>query len=366
MGGQGSVHKKPKTVWVIGVPTNWGQPRPGVEQGPAALRRAGLLTRLADEGWAVEDQGDLPVPRRPPEAPTAVAAAREPKNARQVGDVAKRLAEDMAAPLRQGKFALVLGGDHSMTIGSVAAALKADPRTAVVYVDAHGDINTPETTITRNIHGMPLSFLAGLGSSRRLQGFGWMRDYPALPSNRLVYVGLRDLDPLEKDILRDHRILAFSMHEVDELGIGEVARRILRHLGDSPLHLSLDVDALDPKFFTPATGTVARGGLTYREARYLAEVLGGTGQLRSMDVAEVNPLLASDEGAKETVDTAVDVVSAAMGKQLMLPGTNTGQDDDDASKRWKGPVLMLLLLAGLVALVGYLCTKDSHSGSRVA
>jgi len=237
--------------------------------------------------------------------------------------VTEKLAGQVYEQARQGRMVLTLGGDHSIAIGTIAGTAKAireryngRKEIAVIWVDAHADINTPEISDSGNIHGMPVAFATGLAKSEERDMFGWIGDDQLLSTAKLVYIGLRDVDKGEKKILRDHGIKAFSMHDIDRHGIGRVMEMALAHVGtDTPIHLSFDVDALDP-MWAPSTGTPVRGGLTLREGDYIAECVHETGQLVAMDLVEVNPSL-EVAGASETVRAGVSLVRCALGDTLL-------------------------------------------------
>lgn len=226
-----------------------------------------------------------------------------------VSAVTKRISEQVYEHAQQGRFVLTLGGDHSIAIGTVAGTAKATRERlgremAVIWVDAHADINTPEASPSGNIHGMPVAFLTGLAEEKREDIFGWLKAEQKLSLKKLVYIGLRDVDITEKRILREYGIKAFSMHDIDRYsghaceeipwsmlifdrdGIGRVMELALGHIGnDTPIHLSFDVDALDPQW-APSTGTPVRGGLTLREGDYIAECVHETGSLVAMDLVD--------------------------------------------------------------------------------
>jgi arginase len=241
--------------------------------------------------------------------PRAVSAATEALS-KQVYDHAK-----------EGRFVLTLGGDHSIAIGTISGTAKAirerlGREMAVIWVDAHADINTPETSDSGNIHGMPVAFLTGLASDKPDAPFGWLKDEHRVSVKKLVYIGLRDVDRGEKKILRENGIKAFSMHDIDRHGIGKVMDMALGWIGsDTPIHLSFDIDALDPRF-APSTGTAVRGGLTLREGDFIAECVHGTGSLVALDLVEVNPSL-EEAGAAETVRSGVSIVRCALGDTLL-------------------------------------------------
>ena len=302
---------------IVGVPFAGGQPLVGVDLGPNFIRKGGLSSRLLADQWKVVDCGDITVPAKV----EGVEDSPLVKGAAVVGKVNELLYHATLPALLSQHFLLTLGGDHSIGIGSISAVLKRRPNIGVVWIDAHADINTPLTSVSKNPHGMVLSFLMNLHSSRATPGFRWMeaQSIPLLQAQDLVYIGLRDLDEGEKAIMRHYNIRAFSMHDVDKWGIGEVMRRAIDHLTryeHRPLHLSLDIDSIDPAF-APSTGTRVSGGLSYREAYYVCEALSETGLLVSMDMVEVNPSLSSEEESAKTVQMAVGLIASAMGNKIL-------------------------------------------------
>ncbi|GAB5033585.1 arginase [Nannochloropsis oceanica] len=313
---------EPREVAVIGAPLADGQPLLGVDRGPTFIRNRGLVRRLQQDAWVVEDLGDLDFERRSGlQGELADAAHGSQKRAELVGHANHILYEAAHANADQGKLVLALGGDHSIGVGSVAGALKARPETAVIWVDAHADINSPQISETGHLHGMVLSFLMDLDKARAMQGFHWLNEenVPRLLPTRLAYVGLRDVDAGEKAFIRSLGIKAYSMHEVDKHGIGKVMEMVLDHLLDRserPLHLSFDIDAVDP-LYAPSTGTRVAGGLSYREAYYICEEVAHSGCLASMDLVEVNPSLTMAGGDERTVDMAVGLISSALGNSII-------------------------------------------------
>jgi len=250
---------------------------------------------------------------------------RNMKRPLAVSAVTQKIAEQVYAHAIEGRTVLTLGGDHSIAIGTIAGTARAvreiqGKEMAVIWVDAHADINTPEASESGNIHGMPLSFLTGLATEERQDIFGWLRPENLIDVKKLVYIGLRDVDRAEKKILRDNGIKAFSMHDIDGKGIGPVMNMVLEYIGkDTPIHLSFDVDALDPDF-APSTGTPVRGGLHLREGNYIAEEVHATGQMIAMDLVEINPTLDpgyNDIGAHQTIRTGCSLVRCALGETLL-------------------------------------------------
>jgi arginase len=240
-------------------------------------------------------------------------------NAKCVGRFLGKLAGETERAAKRDEFVLTVGGDHSIGCGSVAGILKARPDTGILWIDAHGDLQTPLTSETGNMHGMPLGILLSQNAERcAIPGFEWLADYPVLDPSRLVFVGVRDLDQAERRLIKQRNILCFTMTDVDRWGIGEVMARALKHLGPCPLHLSYDVDAVDAQF-APHTGTVVRGGFTYREANYIAESVSETNRLCSMDLVEINPNLGpiKTEEENETVQLGLTLISSALGQRLL-------------------------------------------------
>ncbi|KIW61291.1 arginase [Exophiala xenobiotica] len=312
----------PSDLGVVLVGFSGGQCKEGVDAAPTALVAAGLLDQMRDElGYTLH--GDTSVHDYNQLRPSSDPEYRGMKNPRAVSAVTQRLAGQVYEQARAGRMVLTLGGDHSIAIGTIAGTAKAireryagRKEIGVIWVDAHADINTPETSESGNVHGMPVAFLTGLAKSDERDMFGWLEDDQTLSTSKLVYIGLRDVDRGEKKILRDNGIRAFSMHDIDRHGIGRVVEMALAHIGaDTPIHLSFDVDALDP-MWAPSTGTPVRGGLTLREGDYIAECVHETGQLVAMDLVEVNPSL-EVAGASETVRAGVSLVRCALGDTLL-------------------------------------------------
>lgn len=299
-------------VRLVGAPTCAGQPLAGTDAAPTALRQAGLHEKIEAQGWAVADDGDAVMASPRADDPHSPVGG---KNAYAVGVSNRNIATAVEAAARRGEFVLTLGGDHSVAMGSVAGQLMARPDLGVLWIDAHADINEPSTSPSGNIHGMPLSFLMKLWDTNLMPGFEWMARAPPLLRERLVYVGLRDLDPVEKRAVRSLGLTAYTMHEVDRYGIGKVMEMALDKLGTRPLHLSYDIDAVDPSL-APSTGTRVQGGLNFREAHYIAESAALTGNLCGMDMVEINPSLNSERAA-ETVSLGIGLIGSALGSMIL-------------------------------------------------
>lgn len=216
------------------------------------------------------------------------------------------------------QLVLTIGGDHSLAIGTIAAAAaKYGDALRILWVDAHADCNSPETSPSGNIHGMPLAFLLGLVDPKSVTGFEWLE--PVISPHQVCYIGLRDVDEGEKAIVRENHIKGFSMADIDRHGIGNVMQKALDYLSplrNNPIHLSYDIDSVDP-LVAPATGTRVRGGLTYREACFLAETVAETGLTVSIDLVEVNPAIGSHGDVAETASVAVSILRSAVGQTIV-------------------------------------------------
>ncbi len=294
-----------RTIRIIGAPMDLGQNRRGVDMGPSAIRYAGLQARLERLGHQVFDEGNVPVPN--PEEEVVEGTSRR-LNA--VTAVCQSIYQFGRACAQKGDFAIFLGGDHSISMGSVAA-MAQDNSTGLIWIDAHGDFNTPESTPSGNIHGMPVAVLIGQGTEK-LVNVG----YPGakLQPTHIVQIGVRDLDKLERERLMVSGISVFTMRHVDELGIAAVARQALdrlRHL--HRIHISLDMDSLDPDE-APGVGTAVPGGLTYREAHLLMEIFGDSGRVQSLDIVEINPIL---DDRNKTAELAVELAASLLGQRIL-------------------------------------------------
>lgn len=297
-------------VAVLGVPMDLGQSRRGTDMGPSAMRYARLAETLQAIGHEVEDFGDLPVPvveslhggdRRERGGMAYVEAIRE---------VCRRTAKALMK-LDPDVFPIVLGGDHSVALGSIAGVASFGP-TGVLWVDAHADFNTPETSPTGNVHGMPLAALCGLGDQRLASLLG--QDKPVLNPENVVLVGVRSVDPGERDMLKKAGVTVYTMKEVDCLGIAHIAEEITAKLAPLPrVHVSLDADVLDPEE-APGVGTPVPGGLSYREAHLFMELLADWGKVTSLDLVEVNPIL---DRRNRTAQLMVELAASLLGKRIL-------------------------------------------------
>ena len=294
-----------RKVRLIGVPMDLGQSRRGVDMGPSAVRYAGLQKRLERIGHEVYDEGNLHVPN--PEEEVAQSGL---KRLHAVNAVCQNIYNIASNCVTRDEFALFLGGDHSISIGSIAAAAQVQPL-GVIWVDAHGDFNTAETSPTGNIHGMPVSALVGDGPESLVNiGTPGAKLHPT----QIVQIGIRDLDKAERDRLAHSGIHVFTMRHVDEMGMAAVARQAIDRLRNLPrLHVSLDMDSLDPDE-APGVGTPVPGGLTYREAHLLMEILGDSGRVQSMDIVEINPIL---DTMNKTAELAVELIASLLGQRIL-------------------------------------------------
>ena len=299
-------------IHIVGVPLDLGGGRRGVDMGPSAFRIAGLGERIAALGPAVVDEGDLEVPI--PE--TRHAGDDRKKYIDDIATVCKALFETSVGALESGGFPLVLGGDHSLAAGSVAAtsawARQRGGRVGLIWVDAHGDMNTPASTTSGNVHGMPLAALLGPEPAElaSLGGFG-----PKVDPDHTVLIGLRNLDARERERVRESRIHVFTMKDIDRNGIAAVIEQAIQLAGRDALglHVSFDLDACDPAV-APGVGTPVKGGLDYREAHMVMEVLADSGQLVALDMVEVNPTL---DVRNSTAELGTELVLSALGMKIL-------------------------------------------------
>ena len=293
-----------KAVNIVGVPLDLGQSRRGVDMGPSALRYAGLDNHLRQVGCQVRDCGNVEIAVRD-ELPSEGGLSFLPA----VVEACTAVYEAGVAAIAAGEIPVFLGGDHSIALGTVAAATETGP-SGVLWIDAHGDFNTPTTSPSGNLHGMPLAALTGQGSPAMVD-IG--RPGPKVSGQDVVVVGLRSLDPEERLLLRASGVTVFTMREIDEQGIGQVAKQALESLAHRPkIHVSLDMDSLDPSE-APGVGTPVPGGLTYREAHSLLELVAANAEVGSVDVVEINPIL---DAQNRTAKIGVELVASLLGQTI--------------------------------------------------
>ncbi len=301
-----------RRVKIIGVPMDLGANRRGVDMGPSALRIAGLQARLTQLGYTVEDVGNIPV--NIPE--TLRIIDPRAKYLAEVAEVNRILADRVEHVVAEGAIPLVLGGDQSLSIGTIAGVAayyrQRGEKIGVLWFDAHADMNTPETTPSGNIHGMPFAVSLGIGVPELVDLKGFR---PKLDPRHCVLIGVRDVDPLERENVRRSGLTVFTMRELDELGMRTVMERALEiaSRGTAGFHVSLDMDVFDP-FYAPGVGTPVPGGATYREGHLAMELIADSHKLLSMEIVEVNPVL---DVRNHTAEFAVELILSAFGKRIL-------------------------------------------------
>ncbi|MDX1378992.1 MAG: arginase [Anaerolineales bacterium] len=292
---------------IIGVPIDLGADRRGVDMGPSAMRYAELHQKLEALGHTHKDEGNIEV------AIQETCEITDPnlKYIDCIIPMGRRIAGAVATSVQAGRFPLVLGGDHSLSVGSIRGAAR-HKRIGVIWVDAHADFNTAETTPSGNIHGMPLAALCGLGDLRLVSL--WDETPPVIDPKRVAIIGARDLDTGEKQNLREAGVMVQSMEQIDRLGMVSVLEKAIERVSSDVdgIYLSFDMDALDPRH-APGVGTPVPGGLTFREAHLTCEVIAETGKLIGMDMVEVNPIL---DIQNQTAIHAVEFIRSAMGSRI--------------------------------------------------
>ncbi|MFJ5672464.1 arginase [Bacillus safensis] len=299
-----------KKVTIVGVPMDLGQTRRGVDMGPSAIRCAGVKEKLETLSFDVEDLGDIPVEQRDDEK--GLYTSEKLKNLTENAGANQQLAEKVDSIVQSGSFPLILGGDHSIAIGTIAGVAKHYENLGVIWYDAHGDLNTEETSPSGNIHGMPLAVSLGLGHADLTNIGGYS---PKLKPENVVLIGARSLDEGERALIREKGIKVYTMHEIDRLGMTRVMEEAIAYLKERTdgVHLSLDLDGLDPAE-CPGVGTPVAGGISYRESHLAMELLEEAGILTSAEFVEVNPVL--DEKNK-TAEAAVALIGSLMGEKLL-------------------------------------------------
>ncbi len=301
-----------RKVTVIGVPLDLGAGRRGVDMGPSAFRVGEVDHKIRELGYDVQDTGDVAV---------CIAETREAGNPslkylKEITEACRQLSELVEGALEDERIPVVLGGDHSIAIGTIAGVSrfhkKRDEKLGLVWFDAHGDANTPETSPSGNIHGMPLAVALGLGAPELVGLAGHM---PMIESARAAIVGLRDVDETEKANVRATGIGAFTMRDLDARGMRDVMELAIRRAanGTAGIHVSFDLDAMDPDW-APGVGTPVPGGFTYREAHLAMEMLADTGKVVSVEMVEVNPIL---DRRNTTARLGVELITSVLGKKIL-------------------------------------------------
>ncbi|MGG0184728.1 arginase [Bacillus rhizoplanae] len=294
-----------KEVSIVGVPMDLGQTRRGVDMGASAIRYAGVVERIQNIGYNVEDLGDICIERE-----FQINENEKLKNLEQVVKVCNELASKVDTIIEKKSFPLVLGGDHSIAIGTLAGIAKHYKNLGVIWYDAHGDLNTEETSPSGNIHGMSLAASLGHGHPSLVNLYG---EYPKVKKENVVIIGARSLDDGEKEFIQKEGIKVFTMHEIDRMGMTAVMEETIAYLSHTDgVHLSLDLDGLDPHD-APGVGTPVMGGLSYRESHLAMEMLAESGIITSAEFVEVNPIL--DEKNKTAI-AAVALMGSLFGEKL--------------------------------------------------
>jgi len=302
----------PQKIRIIGVPMDLGQSRRGVDMGPSALRVAGLQARLKQLGHQVEDIGNIPVKQ----AEEQHYGEKRAKYLNEIAETCRGLAEIIEQTLGEGYFPLVLGGDHSIAVGSMGGVAshfrKQSKRVGCIWLDAHGDMNTPESSPSGNVHGMPLAAIIGYGAPELVELLGFK---PKVEPRNVTLVGVRDLDAKERRLVKESGVHVFTMRDIDERGLREVMTEALRFATDETdgVAVSLDMDFVDPSD-APGVGTPVRGGVTYREAHLALEMIADSEAMVSLEVVEINPVI---DLHNKTALLGVEMVLSGLGKKIL-------------------------------------------------
>ena len=301
-----------KPVSILGVPLSFGQSKGGVHLGPAAIRVAGLAQRISGLGYEVNDRGDIPIER----SHSLPGFDDKLKFITEIHDACERLASEIERIADAGELPITIGGDHSIAIGSLAGVVKSfrkrEQRLGLVYLDAHADMNTPETTPSGNIHGMPLAALLGYGAPELVNVGGFS---PKFDQRLCAHVGARDIDAGERELIRKLGIRFFTMREIDERGLARCMDEAIAiaSQGSGGYAVTFDVDVLDPGD-APGSGTLVRGGLSYREAHLAMEKIAEAGGMQSLEVVEINTAL---DVNNRTAELGVELILSALGKRIL-------------------------------------------------
>ncbi|HEY9783834.1 MAG TPA: arginase [Candidatus Obscuribacterales bacterium] len=309
---EAKVERRPRSVTLIYVPLHLGGSHRGVSMGPAAMRVAEVAERIEAIGYKVAEEIDIQIPH-------SVCWWDQNAHAKcvpEISQVSEAVAEAVENALLAGHLPITIGGDHSLAIGSITGVSsyyrKIDKPWGLVWFDAHGDINTPDTSESGNVHGMPLAVSLGKGDPRltELKGFA-----PKVPAKRSALIGIRDLDPPEREIINECGITPFTIRDIDHLGLGRVTDLALGAIGSdaSGIHISFDIDVIDPDV-APGVSTPARGGLNYRESHLALTLLAESQLVRSIDIVELNPAF---DMQNRTADLAVELILSALGKRIL-------------------------------------------------
>ncbi|KHF39205.1 arginase [Halalkalibacter okhensis] len=297
-----------KKISIVGVPMDLGQIRRGVDMGPSAMRYAGLIEGLKNQGFQVVDYGDITIHR----STNGTNQEQKLRNLQEVIKVSEQLCSELDEAIQKRGFPLVLGGDHSISIGSIAGIAKHYKNLGVIWYDAHADLNTAETSPSGNIHGMPLAINLGLGHKLLTNIGGYS---PKVKPENIIIIGARSIDDGERRLIKEKGITVFTMHEIDRRGMTAVMEEAIDYLAKRTdgVHLSFDLDAIDP-IYAPGVGTPVFGGVTYRESHLAMELLAESELITSAEFVEVNPIL---DDKNTTADVAIELVASLLGKQLL-------------------------------------------------
>ncbi|ANU14783.1 Arginase [Planococcus halocryophilus Or1] len=297
-------------ISIIGVPMDHGQNRRGVDMGPSAIRYAGVVDRIEELGHHVTDEGDIQIGQ----TDGSVDTETNLRNLKAITEATEALGDKVFNVAEAGNFPLVLGGDHSIAIGTLAGISERHENLGVIWYDAHADMNTSDTSPSGNIHGMPLAASFGHGHEKLTNIRGYS---PKVKPENIVIIGARSVDPGERELIKEHGIRVYSMHEIDKMGMHAVIEDSIRYLKEErntdAVHLSLDLDGIDP-MYTPGVGTPVPGGISYRESHLAMEMLYDANIITSAEFVEVNPIL--DEKNK-TADVAVALIGSLFGEKLL-------------------------------------------------
>ncbi|TWT04500.1 arginase [Planococcus sp. CPCC 101016] len=297
-------------ISIIGVPMDHGQNRRGVDMGPSAIRYAGVVDRIEELGHSVSDEGDIQIGQ----ADGSVDTSTNLRNLKAITEATEALGDKVFEVAEAGNFPLVLGGDHSIAIGTLSGISERHENLGVIWYDAHADMNTSDTSPSGNIHGMPLAASFGHGHEKLTNIRGYS---PKVKPENIVIIGARSVDPGERELIKERGIRVYSMHEIDKIGMNAVIEDSIRYLKEErktdAVHLSLDLDGIDP-MYTPGVGTPVPGGISYRESHLAMEMLFDAGIITSAEFVEVNPIL--DE-KNRTADVAVALIGSLFGEKLL-------------------------------------------------
>ncbi|WP_088103401.1 arginase [Halalkalibacter urbisdiaboli] len=299
---------KYKNISIIGVPMDLGQKRRGVDMGPSAMRYAGLIEELEELGFSVRDYGDISINR----SINRNTKIENLENLHEVIHASEELQKVVEEIQEEDSFPLILGGDHSISIGSIAGMSKRHQNLGVIWYDAHVDLNTEKTSPSGNIHGMPLAVNLGIGHPMLTNIAGYA---PKIKPENIIIIGARSIDAGERELIKEQGIKVYTMHEIDRLGMTTVMQETIDYFSERTdgVHLSLDLDGIDP-LDAPGVGTPVLGGITYRESHLALEMLAESQLITSAEFVEVNPIL---DHKNQTADVAVALITSLVGKKLL-------------------------------------------------